>query len=124
MSKEVDIIQTLYTQSLSAPSLKNLVCSSGGSDYRVEMHHVRIKDLNPKLRKIDQLMVKRPRKQIPLCRACHLTRISQIGLYPLSGKKLINVFTGEPYDGKLSRTVRERGNGAQDRVRSHQNSHK
>lgn len=71
LSKDVDIIQTLFTQSISA-SLKELVCSSC-SDYRVEMHHVRIKDLKPKLRKIDQLMVKKRRKQIPLCRTCHLT---------------------------------------------------
>lgn len=73
MTKEVDMIKSLYTQSLSAASLNGLVCSSCGSDYRVEMHHVRmLKDLNPKLSKIDQLMAKRHRKQIPLCRACHM----------------------------------------------------
>jgi len=39
----------------------------------VEMHHVRLlKDLNPKLSEIDRLMSKRRRKQIPLCRSCHL----------------------------------------------------
>ncbi|RKF57472.1 hypothetical protein OnM2_073005 [Erysiphe neolycopersici] len=57
--------KSLYTQSLSAASLYGLACSACGSDYRVEMHHVRIlKDLNPKLSKIDQLMVRRRRKQI------------------------------------------------------------
>jgi len=39
----------------------------------VEMHHVRLlKDLNPKLSEIDRLMSKRRRKQIALCRSCHL----------------------------------------------------
>ena len=43
------------------------------SDYRVEMHHVKyLKDLNPKLNKVDELMAKRRRKQIPLCRKCHI----------------------------------------------------
>ncbi|RKF63033.1 putative 91 kDa protein in cob intron [Erysiphe neolycopersici] len=44
-------------------------CAVCDSDYRVEMHHVRMKDLNPKLKKI---VDKRNRKQIPLCRTCHL----------------------------------------------------
>ncbi len=39
------------------------------------MHHVRhLKDLNPKLDLIDKLMASRHRKQIPLCRECHLRR--------------------------------------------------
>jgi hypothetical protein len=37
------------------------------------MHHIRyLKDLNPKVSKIDELMIKRRRKQIALCRACHM----------------------------------------------------
>jgi len=37
------------------------------------MHHVRLlSDLNPKLSEIDKIMAKRRRKQIPLCRKCHL----------------------------------------------------
>jgi hypothetical protein len=37
------------------------------------MHHVRLlSDLNPKLSEIDRIMLKRRRKQIPLCRFCHL----------------------------------------------------
>lgn len=77
--KQVDLIQSLYTQSLSAASLYGLACSACGSDYRVEMHHVRIlKDLNPKLSKIDQLMVRTRRKQIALCRECHLLHHGQL----------------------------------------------
>jgi hypothetical protein len=37
------------------------------------MHHVRqLKDLNPKLSKIDSIMVARRRKQIAVCRKCHI----------------------------------------------------
>jgi hypothetical protein len=67
------MIPTLYAETLSKASLSNLKCAVCDSEYRVEMHHVRMmKDLNPKLNKIDALMAKRNRKQIPLCRTCHL----------------------------------------------------
>jgi hypothetical protein len=37
------------------------------------MHHVRLlSDLNPKMSEVDKLMAKRRRKQISLCRSCHL----------------------------------------------------
>jgi len=37
------------------------------------MHHVKhLKDLNPKLGDVDRRMAKIRRKQIPLCRQCHL----------------------------------------------------
>jgi group II intron reverse transcriptase/maturase len=66
------IIKALYG-SISISSLDNLECSICDSEYRVEMHHVRyMKDLNPKLSSLDKLMVRRRRKQIPLCRKCHL----------------------------------------------------
>lgn len=66
------IIKALFG-SFSLSSLDDLVCSRCGSDYRVEMHHVRLmKDLNPRLSVLDQLMVKRNRKQIALCRMCHM----------------------------------------------------
>jgi AI2M/AI1M-like HNH endonuclease len=79
-------------------------CLSCGSNYRIEMHHVRkMSDLNPKINLIDRLMVKAHRKQIPLCRECHIKK---------SNKQFTNflnsVIDGEPYDGKLSRTVREK----------------
>lgn len=61
--------------SLSIASLDNLVCAICKSNYRVEMHHVRhLKDLNPKLDKVDKLMAARQRKQIPLCRNCHMKK--------------------------------------------------
>jgi group II intron reverse transcriptase/maturase len=67
------ILSTLYAEKISKASLENLVCSVCESTYRVEMHHVRyLKDLNPKVSKIDELMAKRRRKQIALCRSCHL----------------------------------------------------
>ena len=78
----------LYAETLSKASLSNLKCAVCDSYYRVEMHHVRMKDLNPKpeapagesqlhprgakLKKIDAFMAKRNRKEIPLCRTCHL----------------------------------------------------
>jgi group II intron reverse transcriptase/maturase len=70
----VDIIQSLYTQSISAASLNNLVCSLCGSSHRVEIHHIRhIKDLNPKIKHLDALIAKKRRKQIAVCRSCHIT---------------------------------------------------
>jgi nicotine oxidoreductase len=62
-----------YSSSISLASLDNLVCTVCGSAYRVEMHHIRMmKDLSPKLKSLDALMVKANRKQIPLCRNCHV----------------------------------------------------
>lgn len=67
------LLKTLYAESIYIASLKDLSCSSCGSKQRVEMHHVRhMKDLNPKVSKIDALMAKRRRKQIALCRVCHM----------------------------------------------------
>lgn len=67
-------IISLYSKNLkSIARLDNLVCESCGSDYKVEMHHVRaMKDLNPKLKAIDKIMVSIKRKQVPLCRVCHM----------------------------------------------------
>ena len=63
----------LYAETLSKASLSNLKCAVCDSYYRVEMHHIRrLKDLNPKLNKVEALMAKKRRKQIPLCRACHM----------------------------------------------------
>jgi hypothetical protein len=72
-SNPKDIIKTLYATFISAASLDNLACTKCGSNERVEMHHIRLlSDLNPKMSAIDKLMAKRRRKQIPLCRLCHL----------------------------------------------------
>ena len=62
----------LYTQK-SVSTFESLICRNCNSDYRVEMHHIRaLKDLNPKISGIDKLMIKARRKQIPLCRDCHM----------------------------------------------------
>ena len=58
------ILSTLYAEKISEASLENLVCAMCESDYRVEMHHVKyLKDLNSKVSKIDELMIKRRRKR-------------------------------------------------------------
>lgn len=74
LTKNVPVITTMYG-SKSLATLDGLVCNNCGSDYRVEMHHVRaLKDLNPKLSAIDRLMASRRRKQIALCRECHMKK--------------------------------------------------
>ena len=66
-------LNTLYATRISKASLQNLSCVKCGADENVEMHHVRmLNDLNPKLSELDKLMAKSKRKQVPLCRACHL----------------------------------------------------
>ena len=70
--KSTPIIQSLFG-SKSLSTLNNLICVICSSEYRVEMHHIRaMKYLNPNLSLIDKLMIKRKRKQIPLCRECHM----------------------------------------------------
>lgn len=71
--KTNDIMLRHQSKGISKASLEGLSCSVCDSDYRVEMHHVRMmKDLNPKANAIDKIMAKKNRKQIPLCRACHM----------------------------------------------------
>ena len=68
-----DYVKTLFTEKISLATFDDLVCSLCGSNYRVEMHHIRqLKDLNPKLSKLDALMAARRRKQIAVCRDCHV----------------------------------------------------
>jgi len=56
-------------------TFENLSCKICGSTYRIEFHHVRaMKDLNPKVSYMDKLMIKANRKQIPLCRECHMLK--------------------------------------------------
>jgi hypothetical protein len=39
------------------------------------MHHIRaMKDLKPNKSWVDKLMMKAKRKQIPLCRVCHMKK--------------------------------------------------
>lgn len=69
-----DVILRLLTKGISRTSLKGLTCSVCNSDYRVEMHDIRMmKDLNPKSNEINKIMARKNRKQIPLCRKCHMT---------------------------------------------------
>lgn len=67
------IINTSYAENISLAKLDKLSCKICGSNFKVEQHHIRkMKDLNPKLSLVDRLMVKANRKQIPLCRECHM----------------------------------------------------
>lgn len=71
--KTNDILLRLQAKGISKASLEGLSCAICESDYRVEMHHVRMmKDLNPKANKVDKIMALKNRKQIPLCRECHM----------------------------------------------------
>lgn len=70
----VNYLIKFYARSISPASLIGLVCSLCGSDYRVEMHHVRhLKDIDPRKSLAEKLMMRKKRKQIPLCRSCHLS---------------------------------------------------
>lgn len=71
-------LRALYASGIYKASLDGLICSKCGSDTQVEMHHVRkLSDLNPKLSEVDRIMVAKRRKQIPLCRPCHMERHKQ-----------------------------------------------
>lgn len=55
--------------------LDKLSCKVCGSDYRVELDHIRaMKDLNPKVSYMDRLMIRTNRKRIPLSRVCHMMK--------------------------------------------------
>lgn len=71
--KTDDINLRVNAKGISKASLEGLNCAVCDSKYRVEMHHVRMmKDLNPKARYVDKIMAEIRRKQIPLCRECHM----------------------------------------------------
>lgn len=58
---------------ISTESLLDRECSSCGSSESVEMHHLRhIKTINVKLTPFDKMLARINRKQVPLCRNCHL----------------------------------------------------
>jgi len=58
---------------VSTATLDNLACSACGSTYRVEMHHVRkLADVRKSKGTFDRLKISTRRKQIPLCRVCHM----------------------------------------------------
>jgi len=67
------VVPILCSKCKSTALLYKLMCAKCGSDYRVEMHHVRAtKNLNRKISEVDRLMVRANRKQVPLCRECHM----------------------------------------------------
>lgn len=73
-----DVSLRFNAEGISKASLENLRCAKCDSDYRVEMHHIRMmKDLNPKASPVDKIMARRNRKQIPLCRSCHMEHHSK-----------------------------------------------
>lgn len=66
-------IAQFYADTISLANLDNLKCELCSSIHRIEMHHVRMmKDLSPKTKYLDKLMAHANRKQIPLCRECHM----------------------------------------------------
>lgn len=74
LTKASPVVGALF-QEKSTATLDKLNCKVCGSDYRVELHHVRaMKDLNPKLSYMDRVMVRINRKRIPLCRRCHMMK--------------------------------------------------
>lgn len=80
-------LRTVNVATLSQATLEGLSCSICGSTNRVEMHHVRMmKDLNPKAHIADKIMAKRNRKQIPLCRKCHIERHNEMNENPKKDK--------------------------------------
>lgn len=66
-------IKILYSNDVSLARLDLLNCVVCNSNYKVEKHHVRkMKDLKRIKGSLDYLMIKARRKQIPLCRSCHM----------------------------------------------------
>ncbi len=48
-------------------------CASCGSSVEIEMHHLKhIRTVNTKLDSFGKMMAKINRKQVPLCRKCHM----------------------------------------------------
>jgi 5-methylcytosine-specific restriction endonuclease McrA len=48
-------------------------CANCDGTNQIEMHHVKhIKTISPKLSQFDQALARINRKQVPLCRRCHL----------------------------------------------------
>lgn len=68
----IDVVPALSSSHKLLARLLNSVCLKCGSDFKVEMHHIRkISDLKKKKSDISYIMFKAKRKQIPLCRNCH-----------------------------------------------------
>jgi thymidine kinase len=70
---ESDVKTSIGLYSASIATLENLSCKACGSKTKVEMHHInKMKNINKNLDYVSQLMIRIKRKQIPLCRVCHM----------------------------------------------------
>jgi group II intron reverse transcriptase/maturase len=79
--KEVeDKLKNLYnSRGIKGLLLESNQCLICGSTEKIEMHHVKhLKDLNPKISEGEKLMMTIRRKQIPVCRKCHMKIHKQI----------------------------------------------
>lgn len=66
-------IPSLYSNNISLATLLNDACKICKSTYRVERHHIRMmKDLKPIKGTLDYLLARSNRKQISICRECHI----------------------------------------------------
>jgi hypothetical protein len=67
-----DPMTALYRR-ISTVNPFGLACSNCGSTSQIEMHHVRhVKTINIKLNPFEKMMASINRKQVPLCRTCHV----------------------------------------------------
>nr|YP_004927430.1 COB-ai2 protein [Yarrowia galli]CCC29072.1 COB-ai2 protein [Yarrowia galli] len=68
-------VVNLYANNVSLANTDDLSCKVCASKHKVEMHHIRqMKDINKKISKytLEYLMMKANRKQMALCRECHM----------------------------------------------------
>lgn len=98
-----DYLDKIRWVNLRTQASLDFPCSICGSDYRVEMHHLKHVrktryELIPGDKKWEQLMSLRNRKQIPVCRECH-TNIIHKGKY--GGQKLSYFEPQVYYDGRI-----------------------
>jgi hypothetical protein len=58
---------------ISTISALDQPCANCGSEKNIEMHHIKhIKTINVKLGSFDKLLARINRKQVSLCRPCHI----------------------------------------------------
>jgi group II intron reverse transcriptase/maturase len=77
--KDLSSVDALFVRASLTIKASSLACANCASTHKVEMHHVRfLKDLNNKMDPISRAMAARRRKQIPLCRSCHMHKHEEI----------------------------------------------
>jgi len=73
------VIEALYANPKSIATLMGLECAKCGSTTKVEMHHIKkMSNLKERDSEIDRLMIKNKRKQIALCRKCHMEKHTKL----------------------------------------------